>query len=451
MSETKTKNLRDNILLVDPLLRTKYNGLLDDFNKKYDIPYGLLAIGSYLKTKGIESKIISMDYETDSRNQSDQDVLKQYLVENNPKVVGFTSYTLQYEDTKRLANVVNVFNPDIRVIIGGHHAMHQPEKVLETGLFDAVVLGEGEKTLEEFVSRLYSNEPIEDVKGIAYLNNDEIIINKTKERLEGGEISIPDYSLLPKELVKNANIEIMTSRGCPYDCSFCSSPAQYGRKVKTRSLDSVKSEIENIVRDYGHERIGILDETLHARKDFKELMQTLKEVHNNFGVEYLSQTRADLVVKNPSSLRLMKDTGIVSLIIGAESASDIVLKEMNKQSSYENVPKALELIKSAGIKPGTFWIIGHPGSSYKEEMKTKQAIEELLKKDLSDYTEANLFIPYLGAKASKDPRITKIDSDLSKFNRTSEPVFDLEEFSKEEIKQAYIDIIRVIKRYKRNN
>jgi len=435
------------ILLIEPLLRTKYKGLYDDFGKQYDLPYGLLAIGSYLDTKGIESKIISMDYETDSLKKSDEEVLKQYLFESKPDIVGFTSYTLQYEDVKRLTGIVRKQDPDIKVVIGGHHAMHQPEKVLETGLFDVVIVGEGEKTLEEYITKISRGDSIRDIKGIVYLDDKELIKTSKRERIQGEEIVTPDYSLLPKELVKDASLEIITSRGCPYDCFFCSSTAQYGRKVESRSLDSVKKEIETLVKEYDQKEIGILDETLHARKDFDEFIQMLKELHEDYGVTYLAQTRADMVLKDPESLASMKEAGIVSLLIGAESASDKVLSAMGKRHSYEIIPKALEEIKKAEIKTGTFWIVGHPGSSYEEEMKTKQAIDDLLQRDLSDYTEVNIFVPYARTKASRDKRIKKIDSDFVKFDRMTEAVFDLQGFPREKIKQAYLEIVSVLEKH----
>ena len=429
--------LENTVLLVDPLLRTKHDGMYDDFGKQYDIPYGLLAIGSHLAVKGIDSMIVSMDFETRFRRLSDEEVLRQYLLEYNPKVVGFTSYTLQYEDAKRLAGIVREFSPEIKIVIGGHHVMHQPEEVLETGLFDAVVIGEGEASFEEYVTGVFNGTPVEK------------ILNKPKKRLQGGEIATPNYALLPEDLVKNANIEVMTSRGCPNDCAFCSSSAQYGRRVMTRNLDSVREEITTLVRDYGHAKIGILDETLHARRDFDEFMDLLRELHEELGVTYLAQTRADAVVRRPESLEVMRKSGIVQLVIGAESASDSVLAAMNKGFRYEKVPKALEMIKAAGISTGTFWIVAHPGSSYEEEMKTKDAIDELLKRELSDYTEVNIFVPYAGTRAAGDWRIMNVETDFSRFNRTGQPVFDLDGFSREQIEQAHREIMSVLKKHER--
>jgi radical SAM superfamily enzyme YgiQ (UPF0313 family) len=442
--------LENKIILVDPLLRKKYDGLYDDFGKQYDVPYGLLAIGSHLEAQGVDSKIVSMDYETDSKKLSDEDVLKQYLRDNNPKVVGFTSYTLQYEDAKRLARSVREYDPNIQIVIGGHHTMHQPEEVLNAGLFDAVVIGEGEETFEEYVNNVFNETQIDSVSGIAYKTKEGVVKrNNPRMRLQGDVIITPNYALLPDGLVKDANIEVMTSRGCCFDCSFCSSSAQYGRKVETRSLDSVREEITALVEQYGQKEIGILDETLHARSDFNEFMEVLKELNRELGVTYLAQTRADAVLRNPESLSRMKESGIVSLVIGAESGSDSVLKWMNKRSNYENVPKALELIKNSGIGTGTFWIVGHPGSSYEEEMKTKDAIENLLHRDLSDYTEVNVFMPYEGTRAAK--LVTIRTKNTSDYNRSEEPVHDLDGFQREQIKQAYLEIISVLKKYGRKN
>ncbi len=437
------EDLENKILLVDPLLRTRFEGLYDDFDKEYDIPYGLLAIGSYLKEKsGISPKIISMDFETQKTDRSDKEVLESLLQENDPRIVAFSAYTMQFEDVLRLARTVKEYDPDIRVVIGGHHAMHQPDSVLKTGLFDAVIVGEGEELFKEYVDAVFDIVPDHEL-----IESPVIMRNKPRFRLEAESLPHPDYSLLPRALVENANVEIMTSRGCPYNCAFCSSEAQYGRIVKTRDLKSVEDEIRTLVKDYGHARIGILDETLHARKDFDEFMGLLRRLHEELGVTYMAQTRADLVLRDPASLDQMAKAGIEFLVLGAESASDKVLKSMNKRSSYKNIPKALKMIKDAGIGTGTFWIVGHPGSSYEDEMQTKKAITYLLENGLSDYTEVNIFVPYNGAASSKDPRITNIDKDLSRFNRSEEPVFDLEGFSRDKIKQAYFEIMTVVNQY----
>ena len=148
----------------------------------------------------------------------------------------------------------------------------------------------------------------------------------------------------------------------------------------------------------------------------------------------------------------MNDSGIVSLTIGAESASQKVLETMNKKSNYQNVPKALRLIQKAGIKTGTYWLIGHPGSSIKEERKTRDAIEGLLINDLSDYYEVKIYIPFPGTKSSKDARIISLDPDFSNFTFDADnPVYNLNNFSAKDIKRAYLEIMEVLYKYGKKN
>lgn len=446
------KSKDSKILLIEPSMKGKYPGIHKDFDKGFDIPYGLLAIASHLKNKNIKSKIIHMDYETRYYGKTEEEILIDELTTNDPKIVGFTSFTLQYNEVKKLAGIVRNFNSKIKIAIGGHHAMHSPKEVLETKLFDTVIIGEGENTFEEYIGNISSKKSMENIRGIAYLNSKKkIIINPERNRLEGKEISTPDYSFLPKKLIENANIHIMTSRGCPYVCNFCSRAESYGRGVKIRSLDSVKSEIEVLVRKYGHKEIAITDETLHARPNFKEFMGTLKESHDKLGVFYSSMSRADLILKYPDSLKLMKKAGIDSFCIGAESGSQKVLDSMNKGITVDMIPKALKLIKNSRINTGTFWMIGHPGSSFKEEMKTKKMIENLLVENLSDFIEVDIFIPFPGSVSSKDPRISWKEKDFSKFNRTANSAFSLNNFSAKEIKKAYLGIIETLYKYGKKN
>jgi len=194
-----------------------------------------------------------------------------------------------------------------------------------------------------------------------------------------------------------------------------------------------------------------LDETLHARHDFNDFMCVLKYFHEKFGVRYLAQTRADAIVMNPDSLHEMKAAGIYSLIIGAESASDSVLAEMNKMTLYENVPRALEIIKDKGIETVTTWLIGHPGSSYSEEMKTKEALEYLLAAGLTDHAEVYTFVPYPGTISSLDTRLHITETDFSEFGRMNKPVYDLDGFPRDEIECAYQELLAVIEMHGKRN
>lgn len=444
------KDKDEKILLIEPSLERIY---YDDFGGRHQIPNTILGLGSFLNERGIPVKIFSMSYETDYNRELEEKVLRDYLNKKNPKIVGFTSYTGLYDNVKKLATIVRDFNPNIKIIIGGHHAMHQPVEVLKTELFDAVFIGEGEKALEEYSQKVFSDESTTDILGIAFLDDKgKVIINPTRARLQGEEIPTPDYSLLPKELAKHSNKWLITSRGCPYNCSFCSSNTQYGRKVVTRPLSSVKEEIENLAKEYGTKELMITDSTFQSRPDFEEFMEILKDLNNKHGIKYTAQTRADSIVNKPEQLKMMKDSGVTSLTIGAESASQKVLEAMNKRSYYRNVPKALKLIQESGIEAGTYWLVGHPGSSAKEERKTKNAIQDLLERKLSDHYEVKIFIPFPGTKSSKDTRIAWSDSNFSNFKfDSSTPVYSLNNFPAKEIKKAYLEIMETLDKYGKKN
>lgn len=444
------KKHKNEVFLVEPFLERR---CYDDFGGMYQIPNTILGLGSFLNEREIPVKIFSMGYETKHKRKFEERVLRNYLSKNNPKIVGFTSYTELYDNVKGLATIVRNFNSNTKIIIGGHHAMHQPAEVLESGLFDAVFIGEGEKALKEYSQKVFSEESTTNIPGIAFLDdNKKVVINCARPRLQGEEIPTPNYTLLPKELVKHSNKWLLTTRGCSYACSFCSSNAQYGRKVITRPLNSVKEEIENLAKEYGTKELMITDSTLQSRHDFKEFMEVLKELNMKYGIEYTAQTRADSIVKKPEQLRIMKASGVTSLTIGAESASQKVLDAMNKISSYDYVPKALNLIKNAGIEAGTYWLIGHPGSSRIEEEKTKKAIEDLLERNLSDHYEVKLFLPFPGTKSSKDCRISSLDSNFSNFKfDTKTPVHSLTDFPANEIKKIYLEIMKVLHNYGKSN
>ncbi len=202
--------------------------------------------------------------------------------------------------------------------------------------------------------------------------------------------------------------------------------------------------------------IIVVSEGIQEDDIFKEVydfeMSILKELNMKYGIEYTAQTRADSIVKKPEQLRIMKASGIISLTIGAESASQKVLDAMNKISNYGYVPQALNLIKDTGIEAGTYWLIGHPGSSRIEEEKTKKAIEDLLERDLCNYYEVKLFLPFPGTKSSKDSRISSFDSNFSNFKfDTKTPVHSLTDFPADEIEKTFLEITEILHNHGKSN
>lgn len=442
----------NSILLVDPLLRTKHKPLINDDKRKYDLPNGLISVASFLESKHIDSKIISMDYETIECERKDEDILYSYLEKCKPKIVGFTAYTIQYNDARRLARLVKNYDYRIKTAIGGHHAMHQAEDVLSEGIFDAVVIGEGEVTFYEYLKSTLEPDTLTNIDGLAWIDNHKRIHkNAKRERLDGSRIPDPNYRLLPEKLVKNANIYIITTRGCHHNCNFCVSSSQYGGKVEARSVKSVKCEIETLAKTYNHFTMSILDETLHDRPDLSELLHALRQCYKKYGVTFFCQTRAEDVVRRPEYLPLLRGAGIKYLCIGAESASDAILRAMNKGAEYSTTLTALKIIRGSGIGTGSYWIIGHPGSSYAEEMKTRDAIESLLQDELSDYIEVAYFVPYAGSPAIADPRIVGKTENFSKYNRFEEPVVDLAGFPRRQITEIYTQIMDVLDKYNKKN
>ncbi len=449
-----------NILLINPPLRTyfKKEMMFDDFKKKFDIPYGLLSIASFLEIKGFEVSILPMDYYHkhiyDNKKhflENQENIIKKEIKRLNPKVVGITAYTVQYPNAIIIFQLVKKINPNIITIGGGPHMMFMDKEALDSGAIDIVVRGEGDWTMLDLAQKIESNASYEEVAGISYKKNGKIIRNRERPLGNMKELPVPNYSLLPKNYIQNSNVELMNSRGCYYNCSFCTSAQQYHQTVRPKELSKIIEEITILRNNYGIKQMGLLDESLNANHQyFRELCGALKKFDD---MSFFGQTRANFI--NDADLGLMKMARIKSLVVGAESGSDKVLKAMNKQINFEMVKTACEKIANHKIATGTFWIIGHPGSSPREEEKTLKAMDYLLKNKLSDYIECGIFIPYPGTVVFNNQKkfgIKIFNWNYEKWGRLeSRPIYELKNFSREKIYDYWEKAVKLIESYGRKN
>lgn len=267
-------------------------------------------------------------------------------------------------------------NPEIIIIAGGVHATIHSRQLLENFAIDFVAIGEGEETIIELLGALRAGADTDSIKGIAFMQ-------------AGGVVTTPDRPLLadldtlpfPKhELFMTPDRTmacILTSRGCPFKCSFCCLYAISKRKYRVRSVDSVVAEVEHIIATFpGITSIQISDDTFtlnHQRAiDFcKEI------VRRNIRIKFTCSARF-----KPASKELfewMEKAGFTTIMFGLETGSEKLMHSIHKNITKEDVVRTFEMLKDSSMNVTTFLMVGFPGETFETVEETVRFVKQLQK------------------------------------------------------------------------
>lgn len=380
-----------NILLINPELPFQDG-------PKNNISLGLLFLGSYLKSKRIN--VTLKDYNAVDFNENE---FKTLVKEND--FIGFSIMTSQIPHALKLAKIVKESNKIL--IAGGFHPTMFPKQIIDLGLFDFSVIGEGEVTLYELVIALENKSDLSKVKGIAYKKNDKFKINEKRDLLKMEDLPPLDYSLLGKSVVKKLKdlwVPIATSRGCPHRCSFCINRILKDNQM-WRSWNAIRviKEIKNLVK-LGANKFFFWDDNFYVNKKRVEEICDLI-VKNKLKIKWFSDIRADYFREgfiDKILLKKIRKAGGVRFGIGAESGSQRVLNYLRKDISIDNLINSAKLCNEVNIEPTYSFIIGLPNESESDVKKTIDVIRRIsIVCPKAKFLGPQLFRPYPGSDLYK--------------------------------------------------
>ncbi len=304
---------------------------------------------------------------------------------------------------------------DAWIVSGGAHATLCPEDLV--GECDYVVMGEGEDPLTRIIQAFQHRKKSRNIPGIAYSTGDGVVKNP-RQKLASVVMGSPDwsdYDLTPflSPCIYGSSkkgFTIYTSKGCPYNCSYCSNHLLWNKKIIYRDLDEVFAEIQYLQQTYNIEQFAIGDDLFTIDRanviDFCEMVEK-----KQLGLEWTFQTRANLV-KDRDMLVRMRKAGAKAVSIGIESGNADVL-QTNKKISLETIVNAVKMIKSAGLLVYSGFIIGFPEDTIDTVWDTIRFPDEL---DI-DSPGFQLMVPYpktrVRDKALKEGGI--LTNDFSKY------------------------------------
>ncbi len=328
------------------------------------LPNGLGYINALLCRDGYRSKIANLS------PYNWQEIGKLLSVER-PALLGISQFTHNRFESARVAKLAKEANPACFVVFGGPHATHRCHELLSHyPVVDAVVLGEGEETFCDLARHIVrrGDRDLDGVKGIAFRKGEGIV--KTPPRsplLDLDALPFPATCFgdaVGADIHRQAEF-IITSRGCPASCSFCSSPRFWGKGLRFRSPRSIVEEIRFIRDRYGLIYFSLRDDTFTAdRERVVEFCRLL--LREKVYILWNCQSRVNAV--DEDVLLWMKRAGCECVQFGVESGSPRILKELGKRISPEQVKKAALAVRRAGIQLSVYLITGVPGET-EEDLK----------------------------------------------------------------------------------
>jgi len=384
-------------LLLNPPF-TDYGGLEGHGGKS--LPLNLAYLASYLRKDQPEVEIKVLDCEGLGLTYPK---IKEEIIKIRPDIVGITTPTPAFTQVLEICRLIKEeISPDIITILGGPHPTALPKETVAEKNIDIGVVYEGEITFAELVGALDKKTSLREIKGIYFKDeNGQVIQTEAREPIKDlDSLSFPARDLFDTDLYfppptkrispwKAGNM--ITSRGCPYQCTYCMASFMWQRKVRFRGIANVMSEIEECISKYGIREFNFHDELFTVSK--KRTIEFCQEVvKRNLEIAWVCMIRVDFA--DEETLRWMKRAGCRKIMFGFESGSQMILDLMKKNVAMEKAEEAVRLVKKVGIKTAGNFMLGNIGET---EETIRQSID-LAKKLNCDTMAFFVASPYPGTE-----------------------------------------------------
>lgn len=392
-------------------------------------PLGLAYLASFARQYH-ETHIVDLQVE------NPKDLEKRF---ERYEVVGITTLTNTVSSALRLTRQAKA--KKCFVVMGGYHPTFQDEEILRSGFVDVVVRGEGEETFLELLNSLENGQPFHHISGISFLKEGKLIRTPPRippQRLD--DLPFPAWELLPLSKYWMTQIEgepllnMITSRGCPFSCTFCASSRFAGRFWRARSPENVFQEIERIYFDLGYRAVAFMDDNFTLSPQRVERLCEQIERHR-MKVKWWCFSRADTIAKNESTIKKMARAGLRMVYLGLESVEKSILDEYRKNLNLEVTQKAIAVLRKYGIRIWGSFILGNP----KDTRETIKKTIEFAKKLNPDIVQFSLLTPFPGTSVyenlQKEGRL--LSTNWSVFDG-AHPVIRLDSLKPRELKHLLV-------------
>jgi magnesium-protoporphyrin IX monomethyl ester (oxidative) cyclase len=407
------------ITLIQP--QKKKSGIIAEESWNLTRPFSLFYLAASIE-KNTDCLVEIVDFEQQIYN-NDNRKIDDKIKNTDSEIFGITCTTFTRFEAVEVAQKIKAYHPESLIVVGGVHFMFCAEETLQKiSCIDFVVRGEGEKTIISLIEAIKNKTSLNLVKGITYRDNHKIATNPDADIVEDLD-DLPiysefDWNIYPEYLFGSAEkikaVSIMSSRGCPYKCVFCS---KAGMKYRLRSPIKVVDEIEYFIDKFKISSFNFLDLTFtanpeHAQKICSEILK------RKLKISWWCESRVNIPLE---LLDVMKEAGCKSLVIGVESGSPKILTNISKKVSLEQVVAFCKKCHEVNIECNAYFMFSHP----EETLDDLEATEEFIFK-IRDYIKGYSIQPTMifpGTEIEKIAKEKKITQ--SNFSWYSETKYEI--------------------------
>lgn len=386
------------LLLNPPYLAPKDAGLGLSF------PMGLAYLGAALRNAGIDVQVLDAAAESAAievekglmRYGLEPKELHKRITDIKPDVVGISCFfSSRFPAVLETAKIVKDIDSRILTVTGGIHPSLMPESVCSHPEIDYVAVGEGEQIIVDFIGAVEGDTSFDDIEGLTFKKDGRVIVNPKSSYIEDlDSLGFPAWDLFDMERYLTINegrwglgygryAPVVTSRSCPYRCTFCSIHSVMGPKYRAHSPEYVVDMIETLVREYGVDEISFEDDNLTYDKDrFVSICRGL--VERKIKIRWNTPNGVHVGSLDRDSLEWAKKAGCDSLNLAVESGDDFIRNKVIKKGlNSEKIYEVAEACRGAGIKANAYFVIGMPGETEDSISKSHKFIKDLKFNNLS--------------------------------------------------------------------
>lgn len=352
---------------------------LSEFNIKDEnpiYPLGLAYLGSVLEKKGYSVKVYDFFNQIweDSRKK-----IEEIIKEETPEVIGISSITMNRISAFKLVKLIKKVNSKIKILMGGVHPTIMYKQILENFPVDFISCGESEKTIVELVDFIKKGKKLGEFKkidGIAFRIKNKVIRTKDRPFIKNlDKIPFPKHEYFKDKITRTNKAYMMTSRGCPFGCLFCSTSDYWGRRWRSRSVKNIIKELKFLIKKFPNlKEIFFVDDEFTL--DQQRVINLCKEIINEkINIKWDCSTRVSSVSKELAYW--MKKANCTHVSLGVESGAPELIERINKKITNEQVEESLKIFYNVGISTSIYLITGIPGENSKTVKKTINLIKKI--------------------------------------------------------------------------
>ncbi len=338
-------------------------------------PVGLVYLHSYLQSKGHQMRLLDLNH---SPFEECLEKVIKTIEEFSPKIIGIQVLTSTRVNTYKIVDYLHKNYPEKKIVFGGIHTTVMYKQLIEKYPFTVCVLGEGEITMDELSKEFLEKKPnFKKIDGVAFFDKNKVVRTKRRELIKNlDELPFPAHELF----LKNKNrisACLLTSRGCPFACSFCCLNPESKGMVRFRSPKNVVDEIEYIYKKFPHiKEFFIHDDSFFI--DNNRVIDICNEIQKrNIKTNFICSGRMKPI--SEKMIKSLEKAGFKQVLLGLESGSREILKSCKKGITPEDVINAFKLFKKSSINPKIFLIVGLPGETIQTIKETIRLVRKIQK------------------------------------------------------------------------